>query len=206
MSAVLARDGNTIRVDYVVWWYGRIFALLLLAASLGLLFLVFLGVKQDLSGEDAWSDNLPGLLILTVLGIAIGLPGFMMLTFRYFVVVETMPGNVTVNRQFGPLTFRRPRKLADFNLISIVDSGDQRGTTFDVALCGRSGTKPIVLAGFGERQDADDFAREMGSALRLPFKDLVGTEPEDPDLEAEAEAAGAKARHKGRTTEVAKAA
>ena len=205
MTAADAHDGSTIRVDYVVRWYGRIFALLLLAASLGLLFLVFLGVEQDLSGEDAWSDNLPGLLILTVLGLGIGLPGFMMLTFRYFVVIETMLGNVTVNRQFGPLTFRRSRKLADFNLISIVDDGDQRGTIYDVALCGGKGTQPVVLSGFGARQAADDFAREIGGALRLPFKDLVETEPDDPDLDTDAEAEGAKAQRKGRRTAAAAA-
>jgi hypothetical protein len=202
----IGRDGDTIRVDYPIRWYGRIVPLLLLGAGLGLLFCVYLRLAQDLSGEDAWSDNLPGLLLFTVLGLGFGLPGLMMLTFRYFVVIEKIRGSVTVTRRFGALKFRQLRKLADFKLISVTDDGDKRGTIYDVALCGGKGTRPIVLSGFSARRAADDFPLEMGGALRLPFKDVVGTEPDDPDLDTEAEAEGANAPRRGRKAAVVHAA
>ena len=74
-----------------------------------------------------------------------------------------------------------------------------------VALCGGESTQPVVLSGFGARQAADDFAREIGGALRLPLKDLVETEPDDPVLDTDAEAEGAKAQRKGRRTAAAAA-
>jgi hypothetical protein len=206
MAARLTRDGETIRVDYVVRWYGRLFALPLLAVCLGLLFCVFLGLKQDLSGEDAWRDNLPGLLIFTALGLGIGLPELMALTYRYFVLIERMHGNVTVVRQFGTLKFRQARKLADFTLISITDDGDRTATQFSVNLCGKKGTRPIVLSGFTERQAANDFARELGTELMLPFKDVVGTEPDDPDLATEPASGSAALPRHGRKPTAAPAA
>jgi hypothetical protein len=48
-----------------------------------------------------------------------------------------------------------------------------------VSLCGGKGVKPIMLSSFGKRDEATVFAREIGSALKLPGKDYVGTEPDE---------------------------
>ena len=56
----------------------------------------------------------------------------------------------------------------------------QRTSTFyHVSLCGGKGVKPIMLSSFGKRDEATVFAREIGSALKLPGKDYVGTEPDE---------------------------
>ena len=35
---------------------------------------------------------------------------------------------------------------------------------------------------FTRREEADKLASELGRALKLPARDYVGTEPDDPDL------------------------
>jgi hypothetical protein len=188
MVTRLTDNGDTIRVDHFARWYGRLGAVPLIAAAFWFYYNAFLGLEQDVTGEGTLSDNLLGLLVFALLGLALGLPGLMVLTFRYFVVIEKTLRRVIVTRQFGPARFRTHRLLSEFNLISIVDNGEGAEREFDVSLCGSKGTKPLVLATFTERQAAEDFARETGSALTLPCKDYVGTEPDDPDLEAEAAA------------------
>ena len=54
------------------------------------------------------------------------------------------------------------------------------------------------VSGFTKRQAADDFARELGSALKLPFKDFADTKPDDPDLFAENNAQDADKSQRGR--------
>jgi len=191
MVTRLTNEGDTVRVDYFARWYGRLGAVPLLAAASWFYYNAFLGLEQDVMGVGTLSDNLLGLLVFALLGLALGLPGLMVLTFRYFVVAEKTLRRVTVTRQFGPVKFRKHRLLSEFNLITIVDNGEGAEREFDVSLCGRKGTKPLVLASFTERQAADDFARETGSALTLPSKDYVGTEPDDPDLAVEAVAEAA---------------
>jgi hypothetical protein len=198
MATTVTRDGQTIRVDYFARWYGRLFALPLLAASVCLLYYAFLALKDDVSGLEGSTDNLAGLLVCFALGLAIGLPGLMVATFRYHVLVDKALCQVIVARQFGPLKFRRPRMLSDFTLISITDDGETRGSMFSVNLCGNRGTNPVVLSGFTKRQAADDFARELGSALELPSRDLVDTGPYDPDLDREAQVEGAALSRGGR--------
>jgi hypothetical protein len=200
MPTAITRDGYIVQVEHLTRWYGRLFSLPLLAASLYLFYYVFLSLWETVAGLDSWSDNLAGLLVFSALGLAIGTPGLMVATFRYRVLVDLARRELTVTRQFGPLKFGRPRRLADFTLVSITDDGEESGTTFGVNLCGNRGTAPVLLSTFEKREAATDFAREIGTALKLPQRDLVGTEPDDPDAQSEdaalaANAAGAAASH-----------
>jgi hypothetical protein len=58
--------------------------------------------------------------------------------------------------------------------------GDGPTSTFyRVSLCGGKGVRPIMLSSFNKREEATGFAREIGTALKLPAKDYVGTEPDE---------------------------
>jgi hypothetical protein len=91
------------------------------------------------------------------------------------------PGRMAVvdTRQFGPVKFSQLRRLTDFKFLSITDDGDDRPRLrmYNVTLCGGRGTRPILFTSFGKREEANSFARELGTALKLPAKDYVGTEP-----------------------------
>ena len=39
--------------------------------------------------------------------------------------------------------------------------------------------RPIELASFDKREEATGFAHDIGTALKLPAKDYVGTEPDE---------------------------
>jgi hypothetical protein len=198
MATAMIRDGNTIRVEWPIPWYGRLFSLPLLAASLCLFYYVLLALRNHVIGLADASDQIVDLLISCALGLVIGVPGLMVATFRYFAVVDMALRQVTAIRQFGPLKFRRPRNLSDFNFISVTDDGEKRGLVFGVNLCGQKGTTPVTLRGFAKRQAADDFARELGSALKLPLKNFVDTEPDDPDLDPDAPTEAAALLQRGR--------
>jgi hypothetical protein len=185
METIVTRDGDAINVEWFTRWYGRLFSLPLLAGSLYFFYYVFLALKDE---PDDWSDNLSGILVFVALGLMVGLPGLMVATFRYFVVVDKAHRQVSVTRRFGPVKFRRLRRLSDFNFISITDDGDSKGTMFGVNLCGNRGSNPVVLSSFTKRRPADDFARALGNALTFPVRDLVDTEPYDPDLDADTQA------------------
>ena len=181
MEGATVLDG-TIRIDWPMPWVGRLLSLPLLAASAYLLWNVALGLRQDFSGFGRLADDLLPMLVFTGLGLAVGIPGLILLTFRYFVVLNETLRQVVITRQFGPLNIRSLRDLADYHLISITDDYDPQLTTYDVSLCGNKGSAPIKLSSFTKREDATRLANELGRALKLPARDYVGTEPDDPDL------------------------
>lgn len=77
------------------------------------------------------------------------------------------------------------RKLNEFKFLSVTDDTkrDKDGCItsifYDVSLCGGRGVRPVKLSSFGKREVATVFARELGTALKLPAKDYVGTEPDE---------------------------
>ena len=81
-------------------------------------------------------------------------------------------------------------KLSEFTRIAIVrdlDSGDRKKYSwFPVNLCGKTGVKPIELASFKRRREADAFGKQIGAALALGATDLTDAEADDPDLKDEA--------------------
>ncbi|MHA4893034.1 hypothetical protein, partial [Enterococcus faecium] len=87
------------------------------------------------------------------LGLLIGIPGLILLTFRSFVVLNETLRQIVITRQFGPVNFRRSRSLADYHFISITDDYDPQLTTYDVNLCGSKGTEAISLMSFTKRED-----------------------------------------------------
>jgi hypothetical protein len=187
LATNIIRDGTTIRVEWPVRWYGRLFSIVLLAPSLYFFYYVALALKYDISGESPWREDLPGVLALVALGLVFGVPGLMAATFRYFLLIDKTGGQVTVNRQFGPVRFRRLRKLSEFSFISVTRELDndqaKRFSTFNVNLCGVGATRPVTVSGFPRRQAADDFARELGGTLGLNAKDVADSEPDDPERE-----------------------
>jgi hypothetical protein len=106
-------------------------------------------------------------------------------TLRYFVELDRILQQVIVIRQFGPVKFASPRKLTEFKFLGITDDtntdkdGDVTSVFYGVALCGGKGVRPIELASFDKREAATGFARDIGTALKLPAKDYVGTEPDE---------------------------
>jgi hypothetical protein len=93
--------------------------------------------------------------------------------------MSAMPPKAQVNseRQWPRCGLRR---LADFKLLTITDDGDERACLrmYNVNLCGGQGTTPIQFTSFSKREQADSFAQELSTALKLPAKDIVDTEPD----------------------------
>lgn len=185
MAAAMSVNGSIVRIDRPMPWFGRLLSLPLLAASAYLLWNVALGLRQDFSGFGRLADDLVPVLVFTGLGLLIGIPGLILLTFRTFVVLNETLRQIVITRQFGPLNFRRSRDLADYHFISITDDDDPQSTTYDVNLCGSKGTEAISLMSFTKREDANQLAQELGRALKLPARDYVGTEPFDDDARAD---------------------
>jgi hypothetical protein len=182
MAVAVTRDGESIRVEWLTRWYGRLPSLPFAAGGLFFFYNAGLIVRDDLAGLGRWSEDWAGLLFCVVCGLLIGAPGLVLATFRYFVDLDKAPRRVIVTRQFGPLKIRSQRQLAEFQFISITDDCDTTLTTYNVNLCGGKGVDPVLFSEFTKREEADDFARELGRALKLPFRDLVGTPVDDPDL------------------------
>jgi len=178
MASAMTVDGSIVRIDRPMPWFGRLLSLPLLAASGYLLWNVALGLRQDFSGFGRLADDLVPVLVFSGLGLLIGIPGLILLTFRTFVVLNEALRQIVVTRQFGPLNFRKSRDLADYHFISITDDYDPELTTYDVNLCGNKGTEAITLQSFTKREDANRLASEIGRVLRLPARDYVGTEPD----------------------------
>lgn len=49
---------------------------------------------------------------------------------------------------------------------------------YNVNLCDGRGTTSIQFTSFGKRGEADSFAQELSTALKLPAEDIVGIEPD----------------------------
>ena len=179
MAGAMTVDGGMVRIDRPMPWVGRLLSLPLLAASGYLLWNVALGLRQDFFGFGRLADDLVPVLVFGGLGLLVGIPGLILLTFRTFVVLNEMLRRIVITRQFGPLNIRKHRNLADYHFISITDDCDPALTTYDVNLCGSKGTEPINLMSFTTRDEADKLANELGRALKLPARDYVGTEPDD---------------------------
>lgn len=178
MAGAMTVDGSIVRIDRSMPWVGRLLSLPLLGASAYLLWNVALGLRQDFSGFGRLADDLVPVLVFTGLGLMVGIPGLILLTFRTFVVLNETLRQIVITRQFGPLNIRRHRDLADYHFISITDDCDPELTTYDVNLCGHKGTEPITLQTFTRREEADKLATEIGRILKLPARDYVGTEPD----------------------------
>ncbi|MET4022298.1 hypothetical protein ABIC08_008196 [Bradyrhizobium sp. RT9b] len=178
MAGAMTVDGGTVRIDRPMPWVGRLLSLPLLAASGYLLWNVGLGLRQDFSGFGRLADDLVPVLVFTGLGLLVGIPGMILLTYRTFVVLNETLRQIVITRQFGPLSIRSQRDLADYHFVSITDDYDADLTTYDVNLCGNRGTEPITLQSFTRREEADKLASEIGRVLKLPARDYVGTEPD----------------------------
>jgi hypothetical protein len=181
MAGAMTVDGSMVRIDRPMPWVGRLLSLPLLAASFYLLWNVALGLHQDFSGFGRLADDLVPVLVFTGLGLLVGVPGLILLTYRTFVVLNETLRQIVITRQFGPLNLRRHRDLADYHFISITDDYDADLTTYEVNLCGNKGTEPITLMSFTKRDEADKLASEIGRVLKLPARDYVGTEPDSDD-------------------------
>jgi hypothetical protein len=92
---------------------------------------------------------------------------------------------VIVTKTFGPVKFESLRKLTEFKFLSITDDTDTdddgrpTSTFYNVSLCGGRGVKPVRLSGFTKPEQATGFAHELSTALKLPARDYVGTEPDE---------------------------
>jgi hypothetical protein len=185
VPAPVTQNNGRIRVDLSMRWYMRLPSLPLIGA--GLLFLVAAGqiVRLDLSGYGRWSDDWVGFVMFLVLGLVVGLPGVVLLTLRYLVDLDRILQQVIVTKKFGPVKFESLHKLTEFKFLSITDHSDTdddgrpTSTFYHVSLCGGKGAKPIMLSSFGKCDEATGFAREIGTALKLPARDYVGTEPDE---------------------------
>lgn len=185
MTAAFTNSDGRIRIEFSMRWYMRLISLPFLAG--GGLFLAVSGaiLRQDLFGSGYWSEDWVGFVMCLVFALVIGLPALMLVTARYFVEIDRILQQVIVTNQFGPVKFENLRKLAEFRFLSITDDTDTdddgrpTSTFYNVNLCGGRGVKPVRLSGFTKREQATGFAHEIGTALKLPAKDYVGTEPDE---------------------------
>ena len=185
VPAAITYENGRIRVEFSMRWYMRLPSLPLLAA--GLLFLAGAGaiLQQDLFGFGRWRDDWVGLVMFLFLALCVGLPGLVLATLRYFVELDRILQQVIVTKKFGPVKFERLRKLTEFKFLSITDKTDTdddgrpTSTFYRVNLCGGKGVEPILLSSFKKREEATVFAREIGTELKLPARDYVGTEPDE---------------------------
>jgi hypothetical protein len=178
MAGAMTVDGGMVRIDRPMPWIGWLLSLPLLAASGYLLWNVALGLRQDFSGFGRLADDLVPVLVFTGLGLLVGIPGLILLTFRYFVVLNETLRQIVITRQFGPLNVRSAHDLADYHFISVTEDYDPELTAYDVNLCGGKGAEPITLMSFTKRDEADKLANEIGRILNLSARDYVGTEPD----------------------------
>lgn len=191
MAISFVREGATMRVEWRRPLAGRIASLVFLAPALYLGHFLVIGLWRDLFGGGDLRGDLPGFFVFLVVTLAIATPGYVLATFRYFVDIDTASGEIVVNRRFGPLLHLRVRRqLSEFTHITIVrdlDPGDKKKYSwFPVNLCGGNNTKPIKLASFKRRKEANEFGEQIGAALALKAADLADTEADDPDLSDEA--------------------
>jgi hypothetical protein len=178
-------SNGRIRVEFSMNWYMRLTSLPFLAG--GLYFIYYSGqiLRQDMFGYGHWRDDWVGLVMCLIFALVIGLPGLVLLTLRYVVDLDRILQQVIVTKKFGPVKFESLRKLTEFKFLSITDhsntddDGRPTSTFFHVSLCGGKGVAPIMLSSFDKRKEATVFAREIGTALKLPGKDYVGTEPDE---------------------------
>lgn len=184
MTGAITVDGGLVRIDRPMPWIGRLLSLPLLTPSAYLLWNVSLGLRQDFSGFGRLADDLVPVLVFTGLGLLVGIPGVILLTFRTFVMLNAALRQVVITRQFGPLNIRKHHSLADYHFISVTSDDDPQLTTYDVNLCGNKGTEAIPLMSFTKREEADKLASEIGRLLKLPARDYVGTEPDADDMDA----------------------
>ena len=54
---------------------------------------------------------------------------------------------------------------------------------YNVNLAGQRGTKPLQVAFYGTREKADELGKELAGNLKLPYQDLVDTEPDEDEDE-----------------------
>ena len=185
MAAAFTQTNGLLRIEFSPRWYMRLVSLPFVA--IGLFFLVVCGnvLYQNLFGYGRWSDDWVLLVACLIFALIIGVPGLALATVRYFVDFDRILQQVIVTNQYGPLKFSTLRKLTEFKFLSItddVDTDDDGCVTsifYNVGLCGGKGVKPIHLKVFSKREEATSFAHEIGTALKLPAKDYVGTEPDE---------------------------
>ena len=184
MAVAITLQGETIRVEWLIRWYGRLASLPFLGVGGYFLGVAVLMLRDDVTGLGRLSEDWGALLVCLALALFIGTPGLLLATLRTFVDVDKVFRQIVVVRQFGPLRIRSLRQLVDYTLVTVTDDGEPhvKLRTYNVNLCGTRGTRPIVFSAFSTREEANMFARDMGQALRLPARDLVGTPPDDPDL------------------------
>lgn len=184
MAAAFTRNNGRIRLEFSMPWYMRLTSLPFLAG--GLYFIYYSGqiLRQDLFGYGHWRDDWAGLMLCVIFALIIGVPGLALATLRYFVELDRILQQVIVTRQFGPVKISSLRKLTEFKFLSITDDTDTdddgcvRSIFYKVSLCGGRGVQPIRLSSFDRQEEATGFAHNLGTTLKLPAKDYVGTEPD----------------------------
>ncbi|MFK4533044.1 hypothetical protein ABIA00_001227 [Bradyrhizobium ottawaense] len=165
MAGAMTLDGGIVRIDRPMPWVGRLLSLPLLAASGYLLWNVALGLRQDFFGFGRLADDLVPVLVFTGFGLLVGIPGIILLTFRYFVVLNETLRQIVITRQFGPLNIRSSRNLADYHFISVIDDYDTDLRTYDVNLCAtRASSRSHFRASRVERRRISSQARSAASS------------------------------------------
>ena len=183
MTSALIYEGTAMRIDTRVPWYARLFGVPLIAGSLYVLSILFLSLRDVFLGTRE-SDVLAGQLVLLVFGLLIGLPGVILLLMRSHIEIDQQLGQVTTIREFGFLKIRSVRRLADFIRVTATSEQISGSSEFyNVNLAGQRGTKPLQLAFYGTREKADELGKELAGNLKLPYQDLVDTEPDEDEDE-----------------------
>jgi len=179
LASSLTYEGTTMRIDTRVPWYSRLFGVPLVAGSIYVFHILFLSLRDVYSGTPE-SDLLAGQLVMLVFGLLIGLPGVVLLLMRNRIEIDQGLGEVATIREFGFLKIRSARRLPEFTRVTATSEPISGSSEFyNVNLAGERGTKPLLIAYYTKREEADKLGRELAGNLKLPYLDVVDTEPDE---------------------------
>jgi hypothetical protein len=171
-NALLARNGNTIRIRLRGRRLTRLIALPLLAAGAWALYAAGVSVGHAATAVVISSPTLPGQLVLLAIGLACSLLGLMALLARTYVDIDNRLCCVTAVRQFGPLRIARTMPLGSIKQVRTAIDHSGEVPVYNVELIGPRPDEPILVGFSRTRAHCQTFARDLRRALKLPCVDL----------------------------------
>ena len=180
MTNPLTRNGATMRVATAVPLGARLVVLPLVGGAVYMFYLLFFVLKEVATGLTPQREALPGELVLSLFGLAIGALGLAALLGRAYLTIDKERGQLARVNQFGPLKFARAGELSSIEKVTITSEETGKGSfLYSVNLCSGRGTQPMLAATFNTLAQSTELANELGRDLRLPVLDLCGAEPDE---------------------------
>lgn len=180
MTNSLTRNGATLRIASAAPLGARLIVLPLVGGAGYLFYLLFLVLREVVTGLTPQREALPAELVLLLFGLAIGSLGLAALLGRAYLTIDKDRGELARVNQFGPLKFTQAGQLASIEKVTVTSENVGEGAAlYSVNLCGGRGIRPMLAATFNKRARSAELAKELGDTLHLPVMDLCDTEPDE---------------------------